>query len=278
MDANGLPDARITIQNGQVQLSQPHFDTDYTDYSNNASLNLVSRETVYFNDFEDGNQPFYCYSDNWGANSSGNGHYHCDLFDNVQDLTWSSNGLRSLRFYSYRWTGEMYLSNSIDNLESGLYQWSLLYRQLELDQHVDLVISYSLNGGAWVEFYRSPEDSFCDASEQFSAFSEFIEVPEGGSLNIKFQHTTYPYDGCRYDGKSFLDDIRLDKVIQLPTESYVFKDQATLGGSSTSSSSGVAIAGASFAYGAIGTSLLERGNHQRWNFHERKYFQSFLLL
>ena len=126
MDATGLPDARITIQNGQVQLSQTHFDTEYTDYGNNASLNLVNRETVYFNDFEDGNQPFYCYSDNWGGNTSGNGGYGCDYFDNVQDLTWSSNGLRSLRFYSYYRHGRLELATDIENLESGLYQWNFL--------------------------------------------------------------------------------------------------------------------------------------------------------
>jgi hypothetical protein len=252
---NGTAEQHVTVQNGQVQLTQDLFESEFTDYSNNASLDLVNRETVYFNDFEDGNQPFYCYSDNSGGATSGDGQYHCDFFDNVQDLTWSSNGLRSLRFFSYRWTGEMYLSEAISNLESGLYQWSLLYRQAEQDYLVDLVISYSLNDGAWIEFYRSAADGYCDPSEQFSAFSEFIEVPEGSTLNLRFQHTNYPYDGCRYDGRSYLDDIRLDRITQLPTESFVFSNQATLGGSSTSASSGAAIAGSSFAYGGVGSSL-----------------------
>ena len=255
MDATGWPDARITIQNGQVQLSQPHFDTEYTDYSNNASLNLVNRETVYFNDFEDGNQPFYCYSDNWGGNTSGNGSHHCEDFYNLQELTWSSNGLRCLRFYSRYYFGYLQLDDVITDLPSGLYQWSFLYKQAQADREVRLKAFYQLNGGAWQEFYSSPEDSYCHAGEQFSGFSEFIEVPEGGSLNIRFRHNIVSTNSCYDQGISFLDDIRLDRVTELPVESMIFSNQATLGGSSTSSSSGVAIAGASFAYGAVGTSL-----------------------
>lgn len=255
MDATGLPDARITIQNGQVQLSQSHFNTEYTDYSNNASLNLVNRETVYFNDFEDGNQPFYCYSEGWGGNSSGEGSYHCNDFYNQQELTWSSNGLRCLRFLSDNYNGYLQLNNEITDLPSGLYQWSFLYKQSLAENQVRLKALFQLNGGAWQEFYYSPEDSYCQAGEQFSGFSEFIEVPEGGSLNIRFKHYLASSSSCYDDAMSFLDDIRLDRVTELPIESMIFSNQATLGGSSTSSSSGVAIAGASFAYGAVGTSL-----------------------
>ena len=254
LECHGTESERVTVQNGQVQLSQAEFNTEYTDYSNNASLNLVNRETVYFNDFEDGNQPFYCYSDNWGGNTSGNGNYGCDLFDNVQELTWSSNGLRSLRFYSEYRNGRLELAEDLTDLESGLYQWSFFYKQHTARRGIRLTAYYQINDGSWVQFYSTPEDSYNDASEQFSGFSGFIEIPEGGSTNIRFIHNTTS-GSCEYFGRGFIDDLRLDKVTQLPTEAFIFNDQATLGGSSTSGSSGVAIAGASFAYGAVGTSL-----------------------
>ena len=255
LECHGTESERVTVQNGQVQLSQAEFNTEYTDYSNNASLNLVNRETVYFNDFEDGNQPFRCQADNWGSGTSGSGGYHCQTFDNVQELTWSSSGLRCLRLTSDNYNGQLYLNNSISGLESGLYQWSFLYRQSAAELNVRFIAYYQLNGGNWVEFYRSPEDSYCDASEQHSGFSEFIEVADGGSLNIRFSHYLPSSSSCYDYAQTFIDDIRLDRVTDLPVSGQIFSNQATLGGSSTSESSGVAIAGASFAYGAVGTSL-----------------------
>ena len=166
----GWPDARITIQNGQVQLSQPPFDTEYTDYSNNASLNLVNRETVYFNDFEDGNQPFYCYSDNWGGNTSGNGIIIVKIFYNVQELTWSSNGLEMPEILQSITHGYSSCNMIIKAYESWSLSMEFFIQAAQARRGIRLKAYYQLNGGAWQEFYSSPEDSYCHAGEQFSGF------------------------------------------------------------------------------------------------------------
>ena len=77
-----------------------------------------------------------------------------------------------------------------------------------------------MNDGAWIEFYSSPEDSYCDPSEKFSGYSSFFEVPESGTTNIRFVHNSYSAD-CEYWARGFIDDIRLEKVTQLPNETMI---------------------------------------------------------
>lgn len=245
----------VVIENGQIELQQEVFNAEHTSFSNNASLNLVNRESVYFNDFEDGNQPFYCYSDNWGGNDSGDGIYHCDRFDNYQSEVWSSNGVRCLRHHSNDYNGYMVLTSAVSNLESGLYQWSFLYKNEQFDLNSQMRVYYEVNGGGWNQFYASPLDGYALEQEQFAGFSEFFEVPEEGSVNIRFEHYISSTSSCYDQAKSYIDDLRLDRVEQLPVESLLFSNQATLGGSSTASSNGAAVVGASSAYGAVGTAI-----------------------
>ena len=157
--SEGTEEDRITIQNGEVHLTQNQFITINTDFSNNSSTDVVNRENIYFENFETGNQPFYCFTDgnSWNG-TSGNGDYHCDDFYNAQDATWSSNGTRSLRLASNNYDGYMYLNDAISDLSPGYYQWNLLFKSQFLEKKAYLRISYQINGNDWVSFYNSQRD------------------------------------------------------------------------------------------------------------------------
>ena len=256
LECIGTNEERITIENGEIELSQDQFVTEYTDFSNNASADIVNRQNKYLETFESGFQPFYCYSQGSGWNgTSGDGNYQCDDFYNISSDEWASNGTRCLRFYSYYYDGHLQLDEAVSELEPGLYQWSTLFKSQELARGTSLIISYQVNDGSWVEFYRSPPDGYEIQNEQFAAFSDFFVITdENSTANIRFQHDVQS-GSCYDEVVTYLDDIRLDKVDVEPYKTEIYNNQSTLGGSSTSNSTNVMISGASNAYGGVGNCL-----------------------
>ena len=275
LNCAGSAAQRVTIENGQINFSESSLSAQYTDISNDVSLNIVNRQTIYENDFENGSQPFRCYT-NWssGYQTDGNWDWGCDNFSNTQNESWCSNGVRALQFTSVRYSGWLELDEPIQIEAEGLYQWSFNYKNLTQDRGRILQAQYQIDGGNWIDFYSSFRDSYCVDTERFSPFSDFINISEGSSVNIRISHNGTGYynsNSCNDHITSFIDDLRFEKVEVTPIEIVLFGNQETLGGSSTLMSDGCEIVGPSYSFGETGTAIrMQTGEGQQVAFwHSR---------
>ena len=156
LNCAGSAAQRVTIENGQINFSESSLSAEFTDISNDVSVNIVNRQTIYENDFESGSQPFRCYTNAYGGyDTSGDWGYGCEYFSNTQNESWCSNGVRALEFYSYRYSGWLELDEPIQVESGGLYQWSFNLKTREQDRSRTIEAQYQVDGGSWIEFYNS---------------------------------------------------------------------------------------------------------------------------
>ena len=218
----------------EMSLSHVHFSSSdsLTDITLGTSpyVGIMPAEfnsepsDVYHEDFEnylDGeNGLFNCDNTSSGSDYTSNstsGANGCTSFL-VRDIeTYSHSGTQSFYWDSYNYSADLYYETPIVVPEAGSYYLSHALKIEFLERNNEFFSFYRVNGGSWIEFYRSPSGDYENYAETSSQLDQIVGVAlslnEGDVIELFFRNYISSTSSCYDRSRVYIDDIRLSQSV-----------------------------------------------------------------